>query len=68
VSGNPKVLIQIALLEDNQIGINSTSSNQVTNLGLLQVADSFFKSVLANSQAQKSNIVIPDAIIQRNGK
>lgn len=38
----PKVLIQIMIGEDDRIAVSSTSSNHITNLGLLGVAQSMF--------------------------
>ena len=49
----PQVLIQIALLEDGKIGVSSTSNNQVTNLGLIGVAQALFQKNVEQKEASR---------------
>ena len=58
MSENPRVLIQIALMNDGKIGVTSTSTNHITNLGLLGVAQSMFQKGVGNED--QSTIIKPE--------
>lgn len=53
----PKVLIQIALTDNGECAVSSTSPNQITNLGLISIAEQYFKSTL--EKKEESQIVKP---------
>lgn len=53
----PKVLIQIALTDAGECMVSSTSANQISNLGLLSIAEQYFKSTL--QKKEESQIVKP---------
>lgn len=57
----PKVLIQVYLMDDGKIGVSSTSTNQVTNLGLIGVAQAMFlKGVNESPKQEESRIFVPE--------
>lgn len=56
----PKVLIQIFMLDDGKIGVSSTSNNQITNLGLIGVAQSLFLKGV--QETEPSRIIVPEAV------
>lgn len=53
----PKVLIQIVLSDAGEVAVSSTSGNQITNLGLISIAEQYFKSTL--QKKEESSIVHP---------
>ena len=59
----PKVLIQIALMENGELGVNSSSGNQITNLGMIEIAKNVFLNQL--NKKNESGIIVPDAGITR---
>ena len=56
----PQVLVQIALLEGGKIAVTSTSTNQITNLGLIGVAQSMFLKGIEEKEAPK--IIQPELV------
>ena len=39
----PRVIIQVFLRNNGQVGVSSTSANHITNLGLIGVAQAIFQ-------------------------
>ena len=57
---NSKVVIQIELKNDNTMNYQSTSMNNVTNMGLLEMAKHLIM-LQAKKPNEKSRIVVPEA-------
>lgn len=54
---NHKVLIQIAIMENGEAAVNSTSKNPATNVWLCEVAKTFFMGSVRGQE--ESEIIKP---------
>jgi len=57
----PKVVIYIFLTDEGQVSIQTSSQNQITNLGMLGIAQSLIQKQI--EVKQPSNIIVPEVLV-----
>lgn len=60
-----KIGVSVFMTEDGAYGIQSTSQNILTVLGLLQMGSQIIKSKINVDPEEPNNIIVPEGVISR---